>query len=706
MNTIRRTLAISCLLAGLVLGAVSLLVAYAARSVLDPDAFASRATASLEDPRVAQFVAGQIVDAALVERPDLTAVRPVLVTIAREVVSSEPFRALLRPAARRAHGLITAETTEQLVLSLPDVAVLLRSALANVSPDVAERLPDHLPTAVATLPETPAVNGILGSLRFARSAQRFAGEALIVSAFLLAMATAIVRPLRDGVMRTGAAVAAGALTLGALVPIGRLLVRSTVDEPVLRGAVAGVWDAFAGGLWTWAGAIAALGFLVHAAALSTDEVPEIERLGARLWGLVTRARPHPLHEAARLLVLSGVGLFAVLNPATLGRALVVAIGAALLYAALHGIVQWALPPRPTADLVARPRPLRPALRFAVLVVAVLAAGSVVVYRLQVSGARGPADATDECNGSVDLCDRPLNEVTFAGTHNAMGSTDEPGWLFPNQDLGIPAQLRLGVRALLIDVHYGRAFGNRVKTDLEGSVSAARFEGALGQEGFEAAMRIRDRLTGEGGPRGLYLCHALCELGATPFVTVLRNIRDFVVTNPSEVLVLILEDYVAPDEVAAAFVESGLDRYVYRGVLGSPWSSLGALVERGGRVLVFGEHETGDVPWYHPAFEAMQETPYTFHEPAEFSCVANRGPQDASLFLVNHWIETTPAPRPSNAAVVNTRDFIEQRARECARERRLTPNVIAVDFVGIGDLVGAVAVLNGVAGEESEAAPGR
>jgi hypothetical protein len=69
-----------------------------------------------------------------------------------------------------------------------------------------------------------------------------------------------------------------------------------------------------------------------------------------------------------------------------------------------------------------------------------------------------------------------------------------------------------------------------------------------------------------------------------------------------------------------------------------------------------------------------------------------------MFLVNHWIETTPAPRPSNAEVVNRYDFLLDRARRCSEERGKIVNVLAVDFYGSGDLVKVVETLNGVTSE--------
>ena len=156
-------------------------------------------------------------------------------------------------------------------------------------------------------------------------------------------------------------------------------------------------------------------------------------------------------------------------------------------------------------------------------------------------------------------------------------------------------------------------------------------------------------------------------------------------NPGEVLLIVIEDYVTPEEIAKAFEDSGLMEIVYTGPI-TPWPTLRSMILAGGRVLVFTESGKPGVDWLHPAFDSFQETPYTFHTPEEFSCKPNRGGTSAPLFQVNHWIETTPAPRPSNAEIVNTYDVLLQRARACEKERGLKPTYIGVDFADIGDIV--------------------
>ena len=56
-----------------------------------------------------------------------------------------------------------------------------------------------------------------------------------------------------------------------------------------------------------------------------------------------------------------------------------------------------------------------------------------------------------CNGHAELCDRPFDQVAFAGAHNAMSNSDD-GWLLPNQEHDLENQLDQGVRVFLIDTH--------------------------------------------------------------------------------------------------------------------------------------------------------------------------------------------------------------------------------------------------------------
>jgi hypothetical protein len=159
--------------------------------------------------------------------------------------------------------------------------------------------------------------------------------------------------------------------------------------------------------------------------------------------------------------------------------------------------------------------------------------------------------------------------------------------------------------------------------------------------------------------------------------------------------VVIEDYVQPQDLAAAFEASGLVEFVYRGSMIPPWPTLRQMVTDGQRVVVLSESGRPGVAWIHPAFPTLQETPYTIHDPTQFSCAPNRGGTSGSLFMINHWIETAPTPKPSNAAIVNAYDFLLARCRDCQREREHLPNIVGVDFYRTGDLFRVCRTLNGL-----------
>src|SRR5262249_59593479 len=101
-RTLRDSAAHALAVAGIVLVAVGATVGQVRRGLFDSDAFADRLAASLADPRVSAFVAERITDEVVREKPDLVAVRPLIVSTAHGVVSADAFRSIVRttpPAA-------------------------------------------------------------------------------------------------------------------------------------------------------------------------------------------------------------------------------------------------------------------------------------------------------------------------------------------------------------------------------------------------------------------------------------------------------------------------------------------------------------------------------------------------------------------------------------------------------------------------------
>lgn len=270
------------------------------------------------------------------------------------------------------------------------------------------------------------------------------------------------------------------------------------------------------------------------------------------------------------------------------------------------------------------------------------------------GAAGPPLA---CNGHPGLCDRRFDEVAFAGAHNAMSNADD-GWLLPNQIHGMADQLAQGVRVFLVDTH--------------------EYQGAF------------------------WLCHEYCELGKIPLVDALRIFADFMDANPNEVLALVVQNGISNAATEAAFVESGLVRYVYAHPAGSPWPTLREMIEAGTRLLVMAEASGPPPAWYHDAYELSWDTPYSFASEADFSCRLNRGSAANDLFQVNHWL-STPFSAPENGERVNRFEVLWPRVEQCRAEAGRIPNFVAIDFVSIGDLVAVVDRLNGLGAADAAGA---
>ncbi len=328
------------------------------------------------------------------------------------------------------------------------------------------------------------------------------------------------------------------------------------------------------------------------------------------------------------------------------------------------------------------------------VLALVGLGLVVLLFVNRSGS---GSAASSCNGAAALCGRRLDEVVFPGTHNSFAASAEPGWYFANQTYGISRQLDDGIRALLIDVHYGvyDAASGRVRTDLSAEGSDRN---KVAQQVPAAALRVADRLAGRvgvgtlHGTPELYLCHTLCELGAEPLGQELDVIRDFLARHRDQVVIVIVEDYVPPAAIEQAFERAGLTRYVATLDRDEQLPTLGTLIASGRRLVVFAEDEGGSPAWYMPAFSFIQDTPLGATRPDRLSCKRYRGEQHSPLLLINHWIPPFP-PSLSLNTTIGREGFLRRRVERCLKERGFKGAVVAVDFYQRTSVVNLARELN-------------
>ena len=688
------------LAAGALLLFAALFALWAADALVDSDGFTERAVRALDDDDVQQFVSNFLVE-ELIEQgdPGLIAARPLLEAAVQAVIGTAAFEQLYKTALLQTHRALFSD--EPIVLQLVDASISVEVTLARFNPELADSLPS-LDSAVIELADSEYVDTTLG---IARGIRFLAGALPLLALAAFAASWAIARGRRRALMRIGITTAIVAAATIATLDVGKAALEDFAGSDLRGAAAAGVWDAFLGDLRAWSFALGAAGLVVAAASSSRLAGLDPGEVLLRAWTLAI-APTSNVGRLARAVAAVVLGWLALFRTDDLVTVVVALGGLTALYLGLMELMRLLWKERAaTASDVARAAAsadlrsqLSPLVRLAAL--AALIAGGAVAVALLVAGL-GLLGGDDEgrrvtvCNGHASLCDRPLNEVAFAATHNSMSAASE-GWLFASHRDGIAEQLDDGVRGLLIDVWFGYPSVTGVATELLGKDRDVMVE-LYGAEVVEARERIAAGL-GPLEDRELYLCHGFCEVGATPLREALQDIRRFLGTNPGEVIIVFIQDEAPAEDIAAAFADAGLERYAYAHPgRATPWPTLGELVGRNERLIVMTENaDRAPVPWLHRGFELTQETPFAFHSVDDLSCEPNRGAPDAPLFLVNHWIEDI-APTPEDAELLNARDVLLTRLRECAAERGLTPNLVAVNFYRSGDLFAVIDEVNGVGG---------
>jgi hypothetical protein len=305
-----------------------------------------------------------------------------------------------------------------------------------------------------------------------------------------------------------------------------------------------------------------------------------------------------------------------------------------------------------------------------------------------------------CNGHVELCDRPFNDVAFPASHNSMSAADQPGWFLAEQPTTMVESLASGIRVFLVDTWYGQRTESGGVVTAQRSLTRAQADLTSGraQELTPAMQRSIDRLRGEqtAGPEQVYLCHTLCELGATEFLPQLQGLKAWMDAHPRDVVTVFIQDATTPKDTAAVFERASLTDMAYVHAPGTAWPTLQEMIDSGKRLLVLMENEGGgaDYPYLQQGFDLVQDTGYTYADVADFDCALNRGAGDAPLFMVNHWLSSFTA-LVSNAQKANTAEVLGDRVRTCRDERGRIPNFVAVNWYDQGDLLAVVDELNGL-----------
>ncbi len=682
---------------------VACVLVYVRVEVLSSRAFANRAVAAVHKDAVREVIAREVV-VQLLERgsPDLVAARPLLQSAVSTVIGSRPFAGVIRLAADHGHRLLFNRSGANVAFDASDAGTVITSALRTLAPSVAKRIPPRFIAVLLTLRKRSF------AVQTLRVGEKLRVIALIVPAvalLLLALALIIAPDRRAALTRFAIAAGVAAVIAGVALELSRLYVTSHVVPPPelstasLRAAVGGLWDAYFGDLMTLLISVALLSWI---AALVVSAVLAPYSAWEGLKGAATRLR-RPVTPLGRTAAGAGaitVAVFLAVNPTVVLRTVAFLAAVLLVYFGMGELLAGTAPAKPRVWKPAGHRVRAFALSGAVGVAAIAAA---IVVGLSWGTPTVRARETQTCNGYAQLCSRRLDQVVFAGTHNSMSAADSPGWLIANQDRNVAQQLQDGIRLFKISTHYGvQDSSGHVRTDIKAAGQRLnRVSGKLSPQAREALARLGGAL-GLGSLKGepdIWLCHSLCELGATRMVDFLTTIRRFIDLNPGQVIVLFDEDYVAEKDLRSAFQRAGLFSHLATLEPGKPLPTLGQLIQSGHYVLVFAQKPpSASYPWDMDAFSWIQDTPLGAVKPAQFSCRLYRGRLSNPLLMMNDWADLFP-PRLSPNIPLVSRQFLLRRADQCRSQRGRIPDLILTDFYDRGDVVGTVRALNGLGNQE-------
>ncbi|KAL5553596.1 hypothetical protein UlMin_040997 [Ulmus minor] len=268
---------------------------------------------------------------------------------------------------------------------------------------------------------------------------------------------------------------------------------------------------------------------------------------------------------------------------------------------------------------------------------------------------------------------PFNKYAYLTTHNSFAIKGEPSHTgiprvtFDNQDDTVTDQLNNGVRALMLDTY-----------DFDGDI---------------------------------WLCHSFkgeCHdfTAFEPAIDTLKEVEAFLSANPSEIVTLILEDYVeTPNGLPIVFNNSGLMKYWFpvsnMPQNGEDWPTVQNMVADNQRLLVFtSKQQKEQTEGIAYQWKYMVENLYGDDGMHSGSCT-NRGESSSlddrqkSLVLVNHF---RSVPIEAITCKDNSGSLMDMLGTCYSAAANRWANFVAVDFYKRSDGGGAFQALDKLNGE--------
>lgn len=268
---------------------------------------------------------------------------------------------------------------------------------------------------------------------------------------------------------------------------------------------------------------------------------------------------------------------------------------------------------------------------------------------------------------------PFNKYSWLVTHNAFSNVNAPPLpgvqrvTFYNQEDTVTNQLRNGVRGLMLDMY-----------------------------DFQNDIWLCHSFQGH--------CYNITAFG--PAIDTLREVETFLSANPSEIVTIIIEDYVhTPKGLTRLFANAGLDKYWYpvskMPKKGEDWPTVNDMVQQNHRLLVF----TSDASKEESEGIAYQWRYMLENEPGDpgvkqGSCPNRKeskklNSKTVSLFLMNYF---PTYPVEDEACKANSAPLANMVGTCFKVADNRMPNFIAVNYYMRSDGPGVLDILDRMNGQ--------
>ena len=480
--------------------------------VLDADGFGDVAAIASQKAAVRDYVADQATLKLARTSNFVSAARPIVAEAISEAIENGAVKAAVHDFVARAHDQIFQATkARRVAVDSQQAAVSVKNALYAINPALAKKLPANVLDTTSTVSQSSTVDLLFRTSRWVEDLYL---PVILFGIALLVLAVVKARDRIHAIRIVGVALAVGgALLLGVGFATPAFATVAATNDPGRGEAVAVFIEVLVGRLVGVGQVMVVLGLaLAFAPGRDGGDLRHrVDRL--REWVSAKRERPRWRFAGGVALIL--VAWLAFTEPVELVRTLFWALALVVLYVGVVVCLR-------AARLMVTDHTIKPlhkrqiAVVFACMLAAVFFTGTVAVGLVAGNTQQDQANPTNQgCNGYVELCPQPINDIIWPASHNAMSSSAY-NFFGAEHTITIPEQLNAGARFFMIDAYYGYDSNGLVRTNLAGGVSRKQLEADRGPDAVRELDRI-GALTGaadtSGKKQDVYLCHDFCELGA-------------------------------------------------------------------------------------------------------------------------------------------------------------------------------------------------